>query len=250
MARNVSESPVRHRHSPRRSRREECLQSRRSSRSPSPRTKRLRRAQGEREEGRRAGKKNHLLSYQENLRKKPTDTEVSQHSYSMSHQRLENPTKDGDSMFSRMSYSSSIAKAAISLDVRKESPTFVLIILLAACCYPLPVEVEMEKLDGMMETQVRPYIMDLGSTNKTLASMFLLFHIYCDPLLTERGWLFLVMRSIFTLKAAASLDFGPNIKVTHRDRAEISQNHITDLLAACSVENCEVSAGSKKLLEL
>ncbi|CAF2071148.1 unnamed protein product [Brassica oleracea var. botrytis] len=58
MARNVSESPVRHRHSPRRSRREESsgLQSRRSSRSPSPRTKRLRRAQGEREEGRRAGK--------------------------------------------------------------------------------------------------------------------------------------------------------------------------------------------------
>ncbi|VVA98988.1 unnamed protein product [Arabis nemorensis] len=54
MARHVSESPVRHRQSPRRrspSRREESLQSR-SSRSPSPRTKRLRRAQGEREVGR------------------------------------------------------------------------------------------------------------------------------------------------------------------------------------------------------
>ncbi|CAH2053208.1 unnamed protein product [Thlaspi arvense] len=59
MARNVpeaSESPVRHRQSPRRrseSRREESSSlSNRSSRSPSPRTKRLRRAQGEREVGR------------------------------------------------------------------------------------------------------------------------------------------------------------------------------------------------------
>ena len=40
------------------------------------------------------------------------------------------------------------------------------------------------------------------------------------------------------------------LKILSSLLSEWSKNHITDLLAACSVENCEVSAGSKKHLEL
>ncbi|KAF3602355.1 hypothetical protein F2Q69_00033861 [Brassica cretica] len=249
MARNVSESPVRHRHSPRRSRREESLglQSRRSSRSPSPRTKGLRRAQGEREEGRRAGKKNHLLSYQENLRKKPTDTEE-EPSFELSGKLAEETNRyRGDVSICGFQLLASLCHvnfcysgiAALLFneppearkpnkgwrlyvfkdellqlhhqscylfgrekriaDIRTDHPSCsMLLSITGVSSSSLEYEVEMEKLDGMMETQVRPYIMDLGSTNKTLASMFLLFHIYCDPLLTERGWLLLcfeVLRS-------------------------------------------------------
>ncbi|KAF3529469.1 hypothetical protein DY000_02038054 [Brassica cretica] len=219
MARNVSESPVRHRHSPRRSRREECLQSRRSSRSPSPRTKRLRRAQEPSFElsGKLAEETNRYRGIAALLFNEPPEARKPNKGWRLY------VFKDELLQLHRQSCYLFGREKRIA-DIRTDHPSCsMLLSITGVSSSSLEYEVEMEKLDGMMETQVRPYIMDLGSTNKTLASMFLLFHIYCDPLLTERGWLFLVMRSIFTLKAAASLDFGPNIKVTHRDRAEISQ---------------------------
>ncbi|KAJ4871191.1 FHA domain-containing protein DDL [Raphanus sativus] len=163
----ASECPVRHRQSPRRrspSRRQE------SSRSPSPRTKRLRRGQGEREVGRRSRDR------EEALAAKKKEEELFELSGKLAEET--NRYRGIALLFNEPPEARREPKKRWRLYVFKDGEPLdePPLQLHRQSCYLFGRErkvadyreVTVEKPDGMVEKkQVKPYLMDLGSTNKT-----------------------------------------------------------------------------------
>ncbi|GAU20527.1 hypothetical protein TSUD_130850 [Trifolium subterraneum] len=85
----------------------------------------------------------------------------------MNHRRLENLILNGGSMFSRLSHYIYIAKVVTFLEEKEELLIFQQIIRLAANNM---LQIETEQADGTIVKHTRPYIMDLGSTNKTFVN--------------------------------------------------------------------------------